>query len=235
MDNCTSLPDGPAGATVAFGLDRGRAPKTGCKSQCSTYGTFKYTVMNPPSGHPVYNKPMPGLGWSNNSLFSFWGSPFARPAGVQFNGSDAVPKLAQPDGAVVQMFHGGLWGGWTYAVAGQTATAFEFGYGGFQEARGSSISKNHYYVENDLALLDAPSEWYYDKTAGKLYFWPNVTDDGAVDAVTSVGMEVVAPLLDSIVTIEGAADVSFAGFEFTETRATYLSQYEVPSGGDWYV
>ena len=39
---------------------------------------------------------MPGLGWQNNSLFSFWGSPFSRPAGVQYNSTDAVPKLAQP-------------------------------------------------------------------------------------------------------------------------------------------
>ena len=56
-------------------------------------------------------------------------------------------------GAVVQMFHGGLWGGWTYSVAAQTDSALEFGYGGYQEARGSGINKNHYYVENDLSLL----------------------------------------------------------------------------------
>merc|ERR1712066_70220 len=47
--------------------------------------------------------------------------------------------------------------------------------------------------------------------------------------------EIVAPLLDSIVTMDGATNVSFVGFDFTETRATYLSQYEVPSGGDWSI
>lgn len=62
-------------------------------------------------------------------LFSFWGSPFSRPAGVQYNASDNVPKLAKADGAVVHMFHGGLWGGWQYSVAGQTDSALEFGYG----------------------------------------------------------------------------------------------------------
>jgi len=40
---------------------------------------------------------------------------------------------------------------------------------------------------------------------------------------------------DSIVSIDGASDVSFIGFDFTETRATFLSQYEVPSGGDWSI
>ena len=44
----------------------------------------------------------------------------------------------------------------------QTPESFTFGYGGYQEARGSGISdgKNNYYIENDLALLDSPSEWY---------------------------------------------------------------------------
>ena len=128
MDNCTSLPDGPVGAQVSFGLNRGSSPTQGCK-QCTTYGQFKYGIFTPPDGHPVYNKPLPGIGWQNNSLFSFWGSPFSRPAGVQYNASDNVPKLAKADGAVVHMFHGGLWGGWQYAVAGQTDSALEFGYG----------------------------------------------------------------------------------------------------------
>ena len=160
--NCSaakSLPTATPGAQISFDLDRGKSPKQGCR-QCSTYGTFKTTIYPPPDGHPVYNKPMPGLGWQNNSLFSFWGSPFSRPAGVQYNSTDNVPKLEQPAGAVVQMFHGGLWGGWTYSVAAQTDSALEFGYGGYQEARGSGINKNHYYIENDLSLLDQPAEWY---------------------------------------------------------------------------
>ena len=254
MNNCTSLPDGPAGAQVSFGLNRGSSPTQGCK-QCTTYGQFKYGIFTPPDGHPVYNKPLPGIGWKNNSLFSFWGSPFSRPAGVQYNASDNVPKLAKADGAVVHMFHGGLWGGWQYAVAGQTDSALEFGYGepqttaapptaslssatvpragGYQEARGSTISRNHYYVENDLELLDAPSEWYYDP-AGTLYYWPNATAAEG-EAEVAAPKEVVAPLLDTIVSVKGASDVSFVGFDFTETRSTYLSQYEVPSGGDWSI
>ena len=35
--------------------------------------------------------------------------------------------------------------------------------------------------------------------------------------------------MDTLVRIEGASEVVFTGFEFTETRATYLSQYEVPT------
>merc|ERR1719460_3077857 len=47
--------------------------------------------------------------------------------------------------------------------------------------------------------------------------------------------EVVAPLLDTLVSVKGAKGVSIEGIQFTETRATYLEQYEVPSGGDWSI
>jgi hypothetical protein len=224
-----------AGAVVRYGLDRGKSPTLGCK-QCSAFGTFQYTIYDPPAGHPVYNRPMPGLGWANSSLFSFWGSPFDRPRGVRCNASDGVPRLSRAAGAVVHMFHGGLWGGWQFQVRGQDAAAgtLAFGYGGYQEARGSGIrAGQRYYLENDLALLDAPGEWYFDPAGRRLYYWPNATAGGARGAGrAAAGMEVVAPLLDSVVRIEHATDVSFVGFEFTETRATYLSQYEVPSGGD---
>ena len=52
---------------------------------------------------------------------------------MQYAASDGVPELAQPAGAVVHMFHGGLWGGWQYMVASRTNdTTLAFGYGGYQ-------------------------------------------------------------------------------------------------------
>ena len=47
--------------------------------------------------------------------------------------------------------------------------------------------------------------------------------------------ELVAPLLDTLISVHGAMDVSIEGITFTETRATYFEQYEVPSGGDWSI
>ena len=77
MNNCTSLPDGPAGAQVSFGLNRGSSPTQGCK-QCTTYGQFKYGIFTPPDGHPVYNKPLPGVGWKNNSYVQLQRAPLLR-------------------------------------------------------------------------------------------------------------------------------------------------------------
>jgi hypothetical protein len=55
-------------------------------------------------------------------VFSFWASPFSRPAGVVVDASArcdahwAAVNYSNPSGAVVHMFHSGLWGGWMFAV-----------------------------------------------------------------------------------------------------------------------
>eukprot|EP00756_Hemistasia_phaeocysticola_P047054 Hpha_TRINITY_DN20940_c0_g1::TRINITY_DN20940_c0_g1_i1::g.139755::m.139755 len=69
---------------VDFALNRGESPTLGCK-QCTTYGSFKYTIYDPPAGHPVYSKPLPSWGWPNNSVPTFWGSLFSRPAGLLYD------------------------------------------------------------------------------------------------------------------------------------------------------
>ena len=120
------------------------------------------------------------------------------------------------------------------------------------------------YVENVREELDEAGEWFYDEDEGKLYLWPNQTaaQAHAQSQTNAAGLEVVVPLLDSIITVsasfgsaqsapppaslasEGgkrggdvrfASDIRLTGFEFTETRATFLEQYEVPSGGDWTI
>ena len=46
----------------------------------------------------------------------------------------------------------------------------------------------------------------------------------------------MAPILNTLIRIsDGAANITVDGFELTETRATFLDRYEVPSGGDWSV
>ena len=113
----------PSGLGVALGPNRGDSPTLGC-SQCHNCDSFKYSIYPPPPDHPVYNAPLPGVGWSNTSVFSFWASPFDRPAGVLVDaagcseGSHWLGANYSSGGvnAVVHMFHSGLWGGWQYAV-----------------------------------------------------------------------------------------------------------------------
>jgi hypothetical protein len=86
-----SQPGGEVVTVHKGSLNRGDSPTKGCGKQCEDYGTFKQTVFAPPDGHPVYTKPLPGIGWQNNSLFSFWGNNlFGRPAELELAAKEAA-------------------------------------------------------------------------------------------------------------------------------------------------
>ncbi|MBT4817864.1 MAG: hypothetical protein HN742_30415 [Lentisphaerae bacterium] len=70
-----------------------------------------------------------------------------------------------------------------------------------------------YYAQNVLAELDAPGEWYLDKRAGKLYFWPpsSLTEGKAIVSV-----------IPSIVTTQGTSYVTFQGFTIEASRGTAM-------------
>ena len=68
-----------------------------------------------------------------------------------------------------------------------------------------------YWIENAPDALDMAGEWYYDKKAGTVSYWPvageNLTRDDAV-----------APALKTLVAIDGAHDVTFRGLDFRHTE-----------------
>lgn len=72
-----------------------------------------------------------------------------------------------------------------------------------------------FYLTNALAFLDEPGEWYLDKKARKLYYWPRAGDD--MNAAS-----VVAPVLETLVRVQGTADrpvssINFKGISFEHT------------------
>ncbi len=62
---------------------------------------------------------------------------------------------------------------------------------------------DRYYIRNLFEELDAPGEWYLDNRTWTLYFWPpsEITESA-----------VYAPTLETIVAIDGAANVVLRGF-----------------------
>ena len=140
--------------------NRGASPTLGCTG-CTTYGTFAYSIFPAPANHPVYDKPLPGTGWTNNSHFTFWGSLFDRSSAAVLSSScDAhwtrAATWTQPEFGVMQTFHHQLWGGWAYALGGPAnvnpgahTVTLPIAYGGYQEARGGYLSNGqHFYIEN---------------------------------------------------------------------------------------
>ena len=67
-----------------------------------------------------------------------------------------------------------------------------------------------YWIENAPDALDVVGEWYFDKKAGVVSYWPM----GGEDLTQN---EVVAPVVQRLVQIDGAHDVTFRGLDFRHT------------------
>ena len=90
-----------------------------------------------------------------------------------------------------------------------------------QPARYLLIEGNRFYVDNLLEELDAPGEWYYDREAGQVYFWP---PDGA-DPADGVSV----PVLSDLITVKGdsasgafVSYVQFRDFDLAETASSLV-------------
>lgn len=88
--------------------------------------------------------------------------------------------------------------------------------------------------------MDQPGEWYFEQDKLLLYLIPNATKGQTIDNI-----DISLPVLNTLISIasnrstsqeERVHGVSFVGFEFSQTRSTFMSEpYEVPSAGDWSV
>ncbi|MCT4596713.1 MAG: discoidin domain-containing protein [Vallitalea sp.] len=96
---------------------------------------------------------------------------------------------------------------------------------------GQPNTTNPFYVENSIGLLDYPGEWYYDKTAKVVYYYPKSGED------MSTANVYVPTGIETLVNIEGSSlsskvsNVSLEGitFEYSAwlipfTRGTGLVQ-----------
>jgi hypothetical protein len=68
-------------------------------------------------------------------------------------------------------------------------------------------------VENSFALLDQPGEWYLDTSAAVLFYIPRSGEDMAT-------AEVIAPVLETLLSGTGVHDLGFLGLTFA--HATWL-------------
>ncbi|MCB1076227.1 MAG: right-handed parallel beta-helix repeat-containing protein [Verrucomicrobiae bacterium] len=75
-----------------------------------------------------------------------------------------------------------------------------------------------FWMENFRSALDAPGEWFHDRTKGELLYHP-LPDEDLTKA------EVVAPVSEKFLVIQGARDITFRGLSFQH------EQYRYPEDG----
>ncbi len=91
-----------------------------------------------------------------------------------------------------------------------------------------------FYLSNAIQFLNEPGEWFEDLQKHKLYYWPKASEN-------MINAEIVAPVLENLVKIEGTIDnpvafVNFKGISFE--HSTWLrpsKQGHVPHQAGMYM
>jgi hypothetical protein len=139
-------------------------------------------------------------------------------------------------------------------------------HGGWQEARGATIGGvggkqegvggrdvkgkpgNSYFVENIKEELDAPGEWFFDKTEGQYGTIYLIPPENSMQP-PSADYELVATSHKRVVTVLGGTasgsttttppslvkHFSLVNVTIAHAAATFMDSHEVPSGGDWSI
>jgi hypothetical protein len=74
-----------------------------------------------------------------------------------------------------------------------------------------------YWIENAPEALDSAGEWYLDRDAGTVSYWPASGENPARD-------EIVAPAIAQLVRLEGVRNVAFRGLDFRHADWTMPPQ-----------
>lgn len=71
-----------------------------------------------------------------------------------------------------------------------------------------------FWLENFRAALDAPGEWFLDRTRGEVFYQPLPGEDMSQ-------VEVIAPVADKLISIKGSQSITFKGLHFRHSQYLY--------------
>jgi hypothetical protein len=83
-----------------------------------------------------------------------------------------VASWKNPAGGYLHGLHSGEWGSFDFRILGKNSNNELVLKGGYQNNRPSPLHTDRRFVENIFEELDAPGEWYLDKTKSVLYYFP---------------------------------------------------------------
>ncbi|HTI72015.1 MAG TPA: PDZ domain-containing protein [Candidatus Limnocylindria bacterium] len=142
-----------------------------------------------------------------------------------------VARWSNPAGGYFHALHPALWGGVQWRITGKKPDGTLAMEGGTQNNRGSAIHPLYRMIENIFEELDAPGEWFHDRSASVLYYYPRP----GVDLKHAI-VEIVR--LRHLVECQGSQTapvrfLSFQGFTFRHTARTFMDTKEPLLRSDW--
>ena len=152
--------------------------------------------------------------------------------------------------AIVFLRHQQSWNMYMFQIGkyDQQIGNISFAYGGWQGGRvmpaasstatsNKPIETGAFYFSGILDELDMEGEYFFDRSNGDLYYWPNNTQPGTPPNETHSNLIIgnVAELfrLSSPSHEDPVFNITISDLSFRDTRYTYMDRWGTPSGGDW--
>lgn len=146
---------------------------------------------------------------------------------------ERVKKWKDPVGGYIHALHAYEWGGFHYRITGADSDGKLQMEGGWQNNRPNEMHKEFRFVENIFEELDAPGEWWLDKTKHILYYYPpkNVNITNAVVEVSN---------LKNSIECKGTVEkplrnIQFSGLNFAHNERTFMDTKEPLLRSDWTI
>ena len=180
------------------------------------------------------------------------------PVGMDYNRSSLVGQRLDhwgisALGAIVYAWHSQSWAMHMFSVESRSPGTFHFSKGSGRQGgrnwcrcdqctyaghwcgqhqdppfKDDRLISGTWLVENVLAELDQPGEFFFDPASKLLYLHPNATK------ANTTGLEHLRfAMLERLIEIHGANDVHISSLGFRDSAATFMSDWSAPSGGDW--
>jgi len=145
--------------------------------------------------------------------------------------AERVKKYKNPVGAYVHALHASEWGDFHYIVKGRDDKGELVLEGGWQNNRRMGMHKKHRFIENVFEELDTVGEWYFDKKAKTLFFYPPQNEN-------LKNARIETPQINALFELRGTEketvrNVSIDGMELTQTLRTFMDNKEQLLRSDW--
>jgi len=161
--------------------------------------------------------------------------------GAKYYGGTAADAISKersarwksPEGGYVHALHGSLWGDFHYVITGKNDKGEPTLEGGWQNNRRMPMHDKYRFVENVLEELDTVNEWFFDKKAKILYYYPPIGLD-----IKKAKFE--TPQIAHLVEFKGSEtkpikNINIEGLTLTQTLRTFMENKEPLLRSDWTI
>lgn len=146
---------------------------------------------------------------------------------------ERAAKWNLPAGGFIHALHRAEWGDFHYLITGKDTSGQLTLEGGWQNNRRMGMHDKYRYAENIFEELDTVNEWYYDKRAKMLYYYPSA----GLDLKTAKLETAQLPHLFEFRGTENKTvkNITISGLTLTETVRTFMQNKEPLLRSDWTI